>query len=72
MPVNIIVFFALIFLLSHWLKGYSSQFMNQAILSILQFDSSLKYAVAQKASKLLLLPGVVILTIGLIWSLIRT
>lgn len=69
-PVNIVVFILLISLLYYWMNGYRKLFMEKDLLVLLPVEPELKLRSAVPSNRLLLLPGVVIISGGLGISLL--
>lgn len=64
-PANIIVFILLMFLLHYWLNGYRMYFMERDLIAMLPLSPELKLRSAAPSNRLLLLPGVVLISAGL-------
>lgn len=62
-PVKIVIYGAMIALLSYWLRGYRSEFFSKSLLSFLHVPYHMKKRAASKSMMMLLLPAVVVFSI---------
>lgn len=62
-PIKILVYGAMITLLSYWLNGYRSEFFNKSLLSFLNVQKNMEHLSISKSMTMLLLPAVIVFSI---------
>lgn len=64
-PVNVLVYAALIMLLSYWMNGYRKYFLSSRFMSMLPLAESDAYLLSSPAMRLLMLPSILLLSLTL-------
>ncbi|WP_410770856.1 ABC transporter permease [Fontibacillus sp. BL9] len=71
-PVNLIVYAAVLALLAYWLNGHRRAFFTRDLMSILPMEEFTEYRAASRTMRMLLYPGVILITAVIGAAVLRT
>ncbi|RUT31551.1 hypothetical protein EJP77_09115 [Paenibacillus zeisoli] len=64
-PINVLVYVALIMMLSYWMNGYRKYFLTSPFMNMLPLAESDAYLLSSPAMRLLMLPSILLLSLSM-------